>query len=227
MLRKFCRHYPAVDYPVVLDSGFTSAYFCKVIAQDLKRDYIGNLRSDQNIILLWESNYVVRTVRRSTQSGAFNPGTKPVFQKGRLYLSRQKKHYYAYFANHRIQNFENKQRLVIAFSQKELTGTPYFVITNRLNWYPSGILRLRRQRWPVETYHQEGKAEGLDKYEVRNFDTIQSYIAFVVVTYSILQCASYDDGTFVQYSTAAPNGDGRHAAFSQKADASRRISGIG
>lgn len=194
LLRKFCRHYPAVDYPVVLDSGFTSAYFCKVIAQDLKRDYIGNLRSDQNIIRPGNQTMSLGQFADQLKAEHFNPGTKPVFQKVGYTYRGKKKHYYAYFANHRIQNFENKQRLVIAFSQKELAGTPYFVITNRLNWYPSGILRLRRQRWPVETYHQEGKAEGLDKYEVRNFEAIQSYIAFVVVTYSILQCASYDDG---------------------------------
>jgi hypothetical protein len=193
LLRKFCETYPDLNYPVVLDTGFTSAEFCKVITQDLKRDYVGNLRSDQIII---RSGYAPMTLGEFTKelkTEHFAEDKKPVFQKTGYTFRGKKKYYYTYVANHRIKNFEKKQRLVIAFSKEELTGDPYYVITNRLNWYPSGILRLRRQRWPVETYHQEGKAEGLDKYQVRNLEAIKSYIAFVVVTYSILQCTIYDD----------------------------------
>ena len=193
LLRKFCNTYPQLNYPVVLDAGFTSAEFCKTIVQDIKRDYVGNLRGDQKIILSGQEELLLSEFTERLKAEHFDPNEAPVFQKTGYTFKGQKKYYYTYVANHRIKNFENKQRLVIAFSKEELAGTPYFVITNRLNWYPSGILRLRRQRWPVETYHQEGKAEGLDKYQVRNFKAIQTYIAFVVVTYSILQCTIYDD----------------------------------
>ena len=193
LLRKFCRHYPDLNYPVVLDTGFTSADFCQVITQDLQRDYVGNLRGDQKIIRPGNQSMSLSAFADQLRAEHFDPDKKPVFQKTAYTFRGEKKYFYTYVANHRIKNFENKQRLVIAFSKEELTGDPYYVITNRLNWYPSGILRLRRQRWPVETYHQESKAEGLDKYQVRNIKAIQSYIAFVVVTYSILQCAIYDD----------------------------------
>lgn len=194
LLRKFCKDYPDLNYPVVLDSGFTAAEFCQVITQELKKDYVGNLRGDQIIMRPGNQGIPLSEFANQLKAEHFSPGNKPVFQKVGYTYRGQKKHYYAYFANHSIKSFDKKQRLVIAFAKKELTGNPYFVITNRLNWYPSGILGLRRQRWPVETYHQEGKAEGLDKYQVRNFKAIQSYIAFVVVAYSILQCAIHDDG---------------------------------
>lgn len=45
----------------------------------------------------------------------------------------------------------------------------------------------------METYHQEGKAEGLEKYQVRNDKAIQTYIALVVVAFSMLKCTVHDD----------------------------------
>ena len=89
-----------------------------------------------------------------------------------------------------IKNFEHKQRLVISFLKEDLSDCPKFTITNRLNWYPSGILRIRRHRWTVETYHQEGKDEGLEKYQVRNYKAIQTYIALVVLTFCLLKSTS-------------------------------------
>ena len=83
--------------------------------------------------------------------------------------------------------------MVISFLKEDLSSKPIFSITNRLDWYPSGILRIRRHRWPVETYHQEGKVEGLEKYQVRNDKAIQTYIALVVVAFSMLKCTVHDD----------------------------------
>ncbi len=110
------------------------------------------------------------------------------FHKVGVDYKGQWRFFYVYHKNHRINKYKNKQRLVIAFKNEDLSGTPYFVITNRTDWHPSLILRLRRQRWPIETYHQESKAEGLDKYQVRKFKGIQTHIALVVLTYSMLQC---------------------------------------
>ena len=49
-----------------------------------------------------------------------------------------------------------------------------------------------RHRWPVEEYHKEGKAEGLDQYQMRDFDAIEKHIAFVALVYSLLQHARHD-----------------------------------
>ena len=100
---------------------------------------------------------------------------------------------YAYVASHAVKGFKKQQRLVISFLREDLTDRPHIAISNRRDWYASGILRIRRHRWPVETYHQEGKAEGLDKYQLRNDKAIQTYIALVVVAFSMLKCAMHDD----------------------------------
>jgi hypothetical protein len=61
-----------------------------------------------------------------------------------------------------------------------------------LYWQASGLTRIRRHRWPVEVYHQEGKAEGLDQYQVRDFQAISKHIGLVAVTYSLLRATPHD-----------------------------------
>ena len=67
-----------------------------------------------------------------------------------------------------------------------------FYISNRLIWQAAGITRIRRHRWPVEVYHEEGKAEGLDQYQLRDFSAIQRHVALVAVVYSLLRAAQHD-----------------------------------
>lgn len=192
LLRKFCAQYPGWDFPVALDSGFTSAELCEAICGELHKDYVGALREDQYImeeaddkeILLKDFLLQLRQKHAETQ--------KSVFQKTSYSFKGEKQVCYAYFANHSVRGFHKKQRLVISFLKEDLSDRPSFTLTNRLNWHPSGILRIRRHRWPVETYHQEGKAEGLEEYQVRNDKAIQTYIAFIVVAYSMLKCTAHD-----------------------------------
>jgi hypothetical protein len=60
-------------------------------------------------------------------------------------------------------------------------------------WQSVGISRIRRHRWPVEVYHEEGKQEGLDKYQVRNFQAISRHIGVVAVAYSLLRATPHDE----------------------------------
>ena len=193
LLRKFCKAYPQLNLPVALDSGFTSAEFCETITEELQLNYVAALRAEQIVILAGSKKKSLADFTKDLKEQHFDPNQKTKFNKVAYTFRGVEKEFYCYFANHKIKGYKKKQRLVIAFHTKELSGTPYYVISNRLDWYPSGILRIRRLRWPVETYHQEAKIEGLEKYQVRNIKAIESYIAFVVVTYSILQSTIHDD----------------------------------
>ena len=115
----------------------------------------------------------------------------PVFQKITIAFKGQRETYYSYCNTHRLANF-GKQRLVINYGQADLSDNPTFFISNRLFWNGLGITRIRRHRWPVEVYHQEGKAEGLDQYQLRHFSAIQRHVALVAVVYSILRSAQHD-----------------------------------
>ncbi|MGB4949105.1 MAG: hypothetical protein WBO55_00460, partial [Rhizobiaceae bacterium] len=88
----------------------------------------------------------------------------------------------------RVHNI-GKQRLVINYSQADLSDSPRFYISNRLLWQAAGITRIRRHRWPVEVYYQEGKAEGLDQYQVRGFQAVTRHVGLVGVAYSLLRAA--------------------------------------
>ena len=190
LIREFCSMYPQCNFPVALDTGFTSAELCETLNGELGLDYVGTLREDQYVIDRDNNKEVLlKELVRKLREGA---SAQYNVQKTGFTYRGEKQVRYAYFANHRVRSFNKKQRLVISFLREDLSDQPKFTVTNRLDWRPSGILRIRRHRWPVETYHQEGKAEGLEEYQVRNEKAIQTYIAFVVVAYSMLKCTVHD-----------------------------------
>jgi SRSO17 transposase len=80
-----------------------------------------------------------------------------------------------------------KVRLVISFASAELTGTYAVLVTNRVDWGAHRIITLYLQRWPIETFYQDGKAYlGLDAYRMRNAEAIGKHWCLVFVAYSFL-----------------------------------------
>jgi Transposase DDE domain len=57
-----------------------------------------------------------------------------------------------------------KVRLVVSCKSAELTGTSVVLVTNRVDWSAQRIITLYLQRWPIETFYQDGKGPlGLDE----------------------------------------------------------------
>lgn len=81
---------------------------------------------------------------------------------------------------------------MINHRQADLSDNPVFYLTNRLQWQAKGITHIRRHRWSVEVYHEEGKAEGLDQYQLRDFEAIERHVALVAVVYSLLRATQQD-----------------------------------
>ncbi len=162
LLRKFRKAYPDYDLPVALDSGFTNPNNCHILNTELGMTYVGFLKGSIRVVLAGSVEKELTDFAQ--QLKAEHQETGKVFQKTTLHYKGQKETYYTYCKNHRIKNYKKKQRLVISFKKEDLSDTPKYTICNRLNWYASSILTIRRHRWPVETYHQEGKAEGLESY---------------------------------------------------------------
>jgi len=80
-----------------------------------------------------------------------------------------------------------KVRLVVSFKNAELTGTYAVLVSNRVDWNAPRILTLYVQRWPIETFYQDGKGHlGLDEYRMRNAEAIQKHWCLVFVAYSFL-----------------------------------------
>ena len=80
-----------------------------------------------------------------------------------------------------------KVRLVVSFKNAELTGTYVVLVSNRVDWNAQRILTLYVQRWPIETFYQDGKGHlGWDEYRMRNAEAIQKHWCLVFVACSFL-----------------------------------------
>jgi hypothetical protein len=194
LLQQWVDENPQRKLPVTFDNWYTQPAFCRFLNQELKLPYVGTLAGDDEVILkrghLPLEEFTNQLKREHFQ--AIEKGNKPIFHKIGITYKGEKETYYSYCRNHRIHNF-GKQRLVINFTRPDLSSSPLFYNSNRLNWQSVGITRIRRHRWPVEVYHEEGKAEGLDQYQVRNFRAISRHIGLVAVTYSLLRAAPHDE----------------------------------
>lgn len=193
LLRQFFSEHPNLKLPVTFDNWYTQPAFCRFLHKTLKVPYVGTLAGDDKVELakgemgLEEFDHLLREQHHQ----ALREGGPPLFHKLSITYKGEKETYYSYCKTHRIPNF-GKQRLVINHQEADLSDTATFFISNKLNWQAGGITRIRRHRWPVEVYHEEGKEEGLDQYQVRDFDAIYRHIALVALTYSLLRAAPHD-----------------------------------
>lgn len=156
--------------------------------------YVGTLSGgDERVVdkgTLPLSEFDAHLIERHQQ--ALKENKKPLFKLTTIQYKGEEETYYSYCNTHRIKTF-GRLRLVINHQKEDLSDTPTFFISNRKMWQAKQITRIRRHRWPVEVYHEEGKADGLDQYQVRSFEAIGKHIALVSVTYSLLRAAQHDN----------------------------------
>jgi DDE superfamily endonuclease len=185
--------HPDRKLAVAFDSWYTQPGFCHYLDQQLKLPYVGTLTDDAVVGLKTGEEPVTDFAQRLKQEHqqAITANQPGVFQPIRIPYKGAEECYYSYCATHRLRNF-GKVRLVINHRQADLTDKPVYYITNQMHWQATGITRIRRHRWPVEVFHQEGKADGLDQYQVRDFTAIKRHIALVAVVYCLLRTAQYD-----------------------------------
>jgi len=193
LLKHWVEQHPTELHPVTFDNWFTQPAFCQYLDQTLKLAYVGTL-AETDQVTLKDGRKTLKDFAahlRQEHVEALEQQGKPVFHKITIPYKGEQEVYYSYCNTHNLHNF-GKQRLVINYRQADLSDTPTFFISNRLIWQAAGITRIRRHRWPVEVYHEEGKAEGLDQYQLRDFKAIQRHVALVAVVYSLLRAAQHD-----------------------------------
>lgn len=189
LVAKFKAQYPDLNLPIILDSGFASGKLCRKIKRKYGYDYVGAKRlkhaftNEQGEQEKFQKR--VDSIREQIAQGDLTLEETSYQYRG------EKEIRYTYTFRAHVNSFKKKQNIVISFTKADASSKPLVLVTNRYNWKPSGILRMWRHRWPVETYHQEGKAEGLEDYQVRNWEAIRSYIHFIAVTYSMLKSVSH------------------------------------
>ena len=193
LLQNWVTAHPVPRFPVTFDNWYTQPGFCRYLEQTLHLDYVGTLAGSDHILLKRGTFSLEEFAAHLKQEhlAALTRQGAPTFKPITIRYKGEKERYYSYCAIHRIQTFV-RQRLVINYRHADLSDEPVFYISNCLHWQAPGITRIRRHRWPVEVYHEEGKAEGLDQYQVRGFQAIERHIGLVAVVYSLLRAAEHD-----------------------------------
>jgi hypothetical protein len=193
LLREWVAAHPALHLPVVFDNWYTQPGFCRYVAQTLHLQYVGTLSGSDQVLLKGGPRRLDEFAEHLKQEhlAAVQQGGAPVFKPITLRYKGAKERYYSYCAIHRIRTF-GRQRVVINYRQADLSDAPVFYVSNCLYWQAPGITRLRRHRWPVDVYYEEGKDEGLDQYQVRDWQAIERHIGLVATEYSLLRAAAHD-----------------------------------
>jgi len=193
LLEQWCQEHPTLRLPVTFDNWFTQPAFCRFLDKTLKMKYVGTLSETDHLYSKNGEETLGHFAERLKQEHlqALQTGGKAIFHKIGIPFKGKREYYFSYCQTHRLQHF-GKQRLVINYDQADLSDNPVFYNSNCLTWQAAGITRIRRHRWPVEVYHEEGKAEGLDQYQLRDFQAIERHIALVAVVYSLLRTAQHD-----------------------------------
>jgi hypothetical protein len=193
LLRQWLQIHPDEQQVVTFDDWYTEAEFCQYIDQELHLAYVGTL-AGKDALLLKQGKTDLATFASQLKAEHLDKLTRGevgVFEKITIAYKGRKEVYYTYCNTHNLCRFGH-QRLVINYRQEDLSDDPAFFISNRLYWHAEGITRIRRHRWPVEVYHEEGKDEGIDQYQLRDFEAIQRHVALVAVVYSLLRAAQHD-----------------------------------
>lgn len=193
LIQEFVNEHPGLKIPVTFDSWYTQPAFCRFLDKEMELPYVGTLTASDEVLLQSGKITLADFAKqlKSEHEAALKAGNKPIFKAVKIRYKGKTEHYHSYCQTHRIPKL-GKQRLVINFSQVDLTDTPVFYNCNRLRWQAKRITSVRRHRWPVEVYYEEGKAEGLDQYQLRDFEGISRHIALVAVVYSMLRAAQQD-----------------------------------
>jgi DDE superfamily endonuclease len=194
ILSDFCTTRPYDTFPVTFDNWYTQPAFCRFLDKTLKVPYVGTLAGDDLVVLqqVQQKLDAFDAHLQQEHHQALKDGARPIFPQLSIPYKGAQETYYSYCKTHHIHNF-GKQRLVINHRKADLSDAAAYFICNKLQWQAGGITRIRRHRWPVEVYHEEGKADGLDQYQVRDFEAISRHIALVAVTYSLLRAAQHDE----------------------------------
>ena len=177
-----------VPFSVVLFDSWYLAKELVTVITDLKKDWVSMLKKNRN---LETNSFVLRDA-----TGEAIPLEGPHIKVEDLVpliphnayrtVTIDEKTYWCFTMTARLPGL-GKVRLVISFETAELTGTYVVLVTNRADWEAKRIIATYLQRWPIETFYQDGKGHlGLDEYRMRSAESFGKHWCLVFVAYSLL-----------------------------------------
>ncbi len=171
------RHIPGT---FTMDSFFTNApnlnyIHGKQLSDGRPRGYVGSLKFNRKL------EYKGRVLKASELAAQIDPGYRKVLREG----DRQQ---WYFTCTLRIPDVKHKIRIVILWHHREDTQPRIILVTNRLQWEVTRIVRVYRHRWTgTETFHRDGKQLlGLGDCQLRDREGQTRHRYLVMLAYSLL-----------------------------------------
>lgn len=162
------------------DSYFTNAEILnRIHAKKLRsgesRAYVGSLQFNRKL------EYKGRLVKASELAAGIAPAIRKAMTEGNT------KQWYFTCSLH-IPDVKHKVRIVIIWSNREDTQARIILVTNRVQWEASRIVRVYRHRWTgTETFHRDGKQQlGMGDCQLRDSQGQTRHMYLVMLAYSLL-----------------------------------------
>jgi uncharacterized protein YndB with AHSA1/START domain len=163
-----------------VDSYFTSAEVLNHIhaKQDRlgqSRGYVGDLKSNRK--LEWKG----KLIKANELAASIPPSDRKEMRIG------DKRQWY-FTATMRIPDVKHKVRIVMIWRYKNDAEPCKILVTNRITWEVSRIVRVYRHRWTgTETFHRDGKQQlGLGDCQLRDVQGQTRHMYLVMLAYSLL-----------------------------------------
>jgi hypothetical protein len=174
---------PALPLPVTFANWSPQPAFCRFLPRTLRAPSVGTRAEEEQGLLAAGATRLEALARhwRAAPQRALTHGKHPLFHTLTLRAKGAQEPYDSSCQTPRSPNF-GKPRLVINPRQAARSDPAQFFIAAHLHWQAPGTTRIRRHRWPGAGDHEEGQAEGLAPYPVRDFAPLSRHIALVAVT---------------------------------------------
>lgn len=165
---------------LAMDSYFTNAPILnyihdKKLGDGQPRGYVGSLKFNRKL------QYKGRIVKASELAAQIEPSLRKVLREG------QKEQWY-FTCTLRIPDVGHKVRVVILWPTREATSARIMLVSNRVRWEVTRIVRVYRDRWTgTEPFHRDGKQElGLGDCQLRSRECQARHMYLVMLAYSLL-----------------------------------------
>ncbi len=163
-----------------MDSYFTNAEILNHIHAKTDRfgrprGYVGDLKTNRK--LEWKG----RVLKASELAASI-----PAEDRKEMRIGDRRQWYFTVTV--RIPEVNHKVRIVVIWRYRHDSVCTKILVTNRMTWDVSRIVRVYRKRWTgTETFHRDGKQQlGLGDCQLRDFQGQTRHMYLVMLAYSLL-----------------------------------------
>jgi hypothetical protein len=163
-----------------LDTYFTNApvlnyIHSKRLEDGQPRGYVGSLKFNRKLV------YRGRTLKAVELAATIAPELRKPLRYG------EREQWY-FSCTLRLPKVQHKVRIVIVWNNRADAEPRIILVTNRIQWEVSRIVRSYRHRWTgTETFHRDGKQQlGMGDCQLRDSEGQTRHMYLVMLAYSLL-----------------------------------------